>query len=209
MSHLNFWIWPFSTNFWPIKTDLSGNSVWPQALGFQKTRQIGPHFWHFFHELLSTQNVNVNVEWDFFCDFQTPWKGSDYEYTLPLEHGLVAGSVYKETLVYLEEAMAQMKPMTSVLRLLCLLSLFNNGISSGDFERVKHQFLQTYGFDKIYLMQKLKNMGLLTSREALVALKASMQGSKDKTSAPSFFQVAKKLGLNTTSNNPGNVVASR
>ena len=31
-----------------------------------------------FNELLSTQNVNVarfarNVEWDFFCDFQTPW----------------------------------------------------------------------------------------------------------------------------------------
>ena len=30
------------------------------------------------NELLSTQNVNVarfarNVEWDFFCDFQTPW----------------------------------------------------------------------------------------------------------------------------------------
>ena len=135
-------------------------------------------------------------------------KGSDYEYTLPLEHGLVAGSVYKETLVYLEEAMAQMKPMATILRLLCLLSLFNNGISSGDFERVKHQFLQTYGFDKICLLQKLKNMGILTSREALVALKASMQGSKDRTSAPSFFQVAKKLGLNSGANNPGNVVAS-
>ena len=31
-----------------------------------------------FNQLLSTQNVNVarfarNVEWDFFCDFQTPW----------------------------------------------------------------------------------------------------------------------------------------
>ena len=31
-----------------------------------------------FNWLLSTQNVNVarfarNVEWDFFCDFQTPW----------------------------------------------------------------------------------------------------------------------------------------
>ena len=31
-----------------------------------------------FSELLATQNVNVarfarNVEWDFFCDFQTPW----------------------------------------------------------------------------------------------------------------------------------------
>ena len=32
-----------------------------------------------FTELLSTPNVNVaryarNVEWDFFCDFQTPWR---------------------------------------------------------------------------------------------------------------------------------------
>ena len=31
MSHLNFWILAFSTNFCPIKTDLSGNTVWPQA----------------------------------------------------------------------------------------------------------------------------------------------------------------------------------
>ena len=35
------------------------------------------HFRH-FNQLLSTQNVNVarfarNVEWDFFCDFQTLW----------------------------------------------------------------------------------------------------------------------------------------
>ena len=33
-------------------------------------------FWLFFNELLFTQNVNLacyarNVEWDFFCDFQT------------------------------------------------------------------------------------------------------------------------------------------
>ena len=33
---------------------MSGNSVWPQALGFSKTRQVGP-FLEFFNELLSTQ----------------------------------------------------------------------------------------------------------------------------------------------------------
>ncbi len=77
VSHLNFSILAFSTNFWPFKTDLSGNSVWPQALGFQKLAKL-EHFWHFFNELLSTQKVNVarfarNVEWDYFCDFQTLW----------------------------------------------------------------------------------------------------------------------------------------
>ena len=46
MSHLNFWILAFSTNFWPIKTDLSGNTVWPQASGFQKLAKLD-HFWHF------------------------------------------------------------------------------------------------------------------------------------------------------------------
>ena len=141
------------------------------------------------------------------CEVIQSEKGPLYEYTLPLEHGLVAGSVYKETLVYLEEAMAQMKPMTVILRLLCLLSFCNNGISSGDFERMKHQFLQTYGFDKIGLLQRLKNMGLLTSREALVALKASMQ-SKDRTSTPSFLQVSKKLGLNNGPN-PSIVASSQ
>ena len=46
ISHLNFWILAFSTNFCPIKTDLSGNTVWPQALGFQKLAKMD-HFRHF------------------------------------------------------------------------------------------------------------------------------------------------------------------
>ena len=38
MSHLNFWHFP--PIFVPVKTDLSGNTVWPQASGFQN----GPFF---------------------------------------------------------------------------------------------------------------------------------------------------------------------
>ena len=38
---LNSLILAFSTNFCPIKTDMSGNTVWPQASVFQKTRQNG------------------------------------------------------------------------------------------------------------------------------------------------------------------------
>ena len=46
MSHLNFWILAFSTNFCLVKTDLSGNTVWPQASGFQKLAKMN-HFCHF------------------------------------------------------------------------------------------------------------------------------------------------------------------
>ena len=40
------WILAFPTNFCPFKTDLSGNTVWPQASGFQKLAKMN-HFWHF------------------------------------------------------------------------------------------------------------------------------------------------------------------
>ena len=40
MSHLKFWILAFSSNFCPFKTDLSGNTVWPQTSGFQKLAKL-------------------------------------------------------------------------------------------------------------------------------------------------------------------------
>ena len=40
MSHLNFSILAFSLNFYPIQIDLSGNTVGPQASGFQKLAKI-------------------------------------------------------------------------------------------------------------------------------------------------------------------------
>ena len=41
-----FGILEFFTNFCPIKIDLPGNTVWPQASGFQKLAKIDI-FWHF------------------------------------------------------------------------------------------------------------------------------------------------------------------
>ena len=72
-SECRIWILAFFFIFCPIKTDLSGNTVWPQASVFQKLAKID-HCWHF----LSKQDVNVarfarNVEWDFFFDFETTW----------------------------------------------------------------------------------------------------------------------------------------
>ena len=45
-SKYRIWILAFCTNFCPIKTDLSGNTVWPQALDFQKFTKMD-HCWHF------------------------------------------------------------------------------------------------------------------------------------------------------------------
>ena len=46
MSHLNFLILAILANFCPIKSDLSGNTVWPQASDFQKLPKMD-NYWHF------------------------------------------------------------------------------------------------------------------------------------------------------------------
>ena len=53
MSHLDSLILAFSTNFFLLKSDLSGNTVLLHASGFQKIR---------------------NVEWDFFSSFSFIFK---------------------------------------------------------------------------------------------------------------------------------------
>ena len=57
MSHLTFSILAFSTNFCPIKSDLSGNTIWQQASGFQKFARLSIFGILFY--VMSTQNVNV------------------------------------------------------------------------------------------------------------------------------------------------------
>ena len=75
---LYFPILEFSTNFCPIKSDLSGYTIWLQECKLQVFKK-SPKLTIFgiFDQLLSTQRVNVarfarNDEWDFFCNFQTP-----------------------------------------------------------------------------------------------------------------------------------------
>ena len=53
-----------------------------ENVAFSKTRQNGT-FLAFLINLCPLKNVNVarfarNVEWDFFCDFQTLWKRSEF-----------------------------------------------------------------------------------------------------------------------------------
>ena len=74
MSHLNFWNLAFSNHFCPIKSCLSGNTVWVVASVCEKLAKLS--IFGIFIELLSTQNRNVacfarNVECDFFCYFPT------------------------------------------------------------------------------------------------------------------------------------------
>ena len=71
-----FDFWYFLPILVQLKLTCLVTLFWPQAAGFQNLAKRS--IFGIFYKLLSTQYVNVarfarNVEWDFFCDFQTPW----------------------------------------------------------------------------------------------------------------------------------------
>ena len=76
---MNYSILAFSTIFRPIKVDMSGNTVWPQASGFQKIAKID-HSWNFQWFFVNVARSANNVQWDFLCDFQTPCLFRDWHH---------------------------------------------------------------------------------------------------------------------------------
>ena len=83
-----------------------------------------------------------------------------------------------------------------------------------DLDRIKTQFLQTYGFERLLTFNKLLRMGLLSSRDTLARrtiqagqqLQGSSHSSSTQRTAGSvpFQQVVKKLGLSVKNPNQQN-----
>ena len=146
-------------------------------------------------------------------------KGPIYEKVVPIELSLLQGTGYKDALLTLEDFIAQKYPIDCVLKLMCLTSHCNSGIVTSDMERIKSQFLQTYGFERLININRLLGMGLIYTRETLARrtiqagaqhLQATSHAPSQKTNSIPFQQVVKKLGLSnksstqqTTDANPG------
>ncbi len=53
------------------------------------------------------------------------------------------------------------EPIEKILRLLCLMSLCENGISEKYLNQIKKDIFQTYGFEHILTLKNLEKMGML------------------------------------------------
>ncbi|CAI6001439.1 unnamed protein product [Closterium sp. NIES-64] len=79
---------------------------------------------------------------------------------------------------YIEDAMAQGHPMSTVLRLLSLVSLTNGGIPKARFDHLRREFLQAYGFLHVFSLDNFERAGLIKRQEGRstwVAVKRSLR----------------------------------
>lgn len=84
---------------------------------------------------------------------------------LEVEHTILRGKEYQKSFEYIEELINRKFKMNEVLRLMVLLSRTNDGLSSSDYNQLCNQFLHNYGFDKLFLLQRLQKAGFFESSD--------------------------------------------
>ena len=104
-------------------------------------------------------------------------KGSHFESQLPVEHALVSGTNYKENVSFIEDSMALLKPMIIPMRLICLLSHCSGGLSLLDYQKLKTQFVQAYGFQHLITWNNLVKMGIISVKGGLLQSSGQMEKS--------------------------------
>uniref|UniRef100_A0A8D0E892 VPS33B late endosome and lysosome associated n=1 Tax=Salvator merianae TaxID=96440 RepID=A0A8D0E892_SALMN len=135
----------------------------------------------------------------------------DFQELLKTEHALLEGFDIRESVSFIEEHIdRQVSPIDS-LRLLCLLSITENGLAPKDYRSLKTQYLQSYGPEHLLTFHNLKHLGLLTEQapgETLTAVESKVSKLvTDRTAGKlsdafsslgrksNFRGISKKLGL--------------
>ncbi|KAM4630401.1 vacuolar protein sorting-associated protein 33B [Polymixia lowei] len=89
----------------------------------------------------------------------------DFQELLKTEHSLLEGFEIRECISFIEEHINRQGSMVESLRLLCLLSLTENGLLPKDYRSLKSQYLQSYGVDHLFTFTNLRQLGLLVEQQ--------------------------------------------
>lgn len=125
-------------------------------------------------------------------------KGDFQEY-IQTEHSLLEGSGFRENLNYIEESINKQNNLLNNLKLLCLMSLTNDGIPSREYKSLKTQFIQSHGFEQMITFYNLQKIGLLreqeTGTQSTKALPKMAAGMAALAKSSSFKNLRKRLNL--------------
>ncbi|XP_050403555.1 vacuolar protein sorting-associated protein 33B [Patella vulgata] len=129
------------------------------------------------------------------CEYimSTKSKGSFEEFT-HVEHCLLQGSDTKECINFIEECLYKQTNWLTVLRLICLLSLTEDGIQSKDYKSLRTKFLHSHGFDLMPSWFNLKKLGILTEYE-LPQVNKPLGKMASITRRGQFKSLSKRLNL--------------
>lgn len=119
-----------------------------------------------------TRHVNIAQHLSKFTTKQT------FLSRLSMEQTLVEGQNYDASFTYVEEMIHKQEQVESVLRLLILLSITNNGLPKKHFDYLRRELLHSYGFEHMFTLSNLEKAGLLIKQETKSNWQAVKKGLK-------------------------------
>ncbi|GIY46505.1 vacuolar protein sorting-associated protein 33B [Caerostris extrusa] len=102
----------------------------------------------------------------------------DFQDRLRIERDILEGKNFKECLEYIEDVINKQEHYSSALRLMCLLSISQDGLLSDDYQSLATQFRQSYGSKYILTLHKLKKLGLFVEQIPLLPPSGTAKSSK-------------------------------
>jgi len=122
-----------------------------------------------FHEYLTTEfkaantdhislTTHLNVAVHIISNHT---KSAKFEKRLDVELAMIEGRDIDQCEEYIEACIAKQEPLLQVYRLLVLLSI-THGIKAKKFDWLKHEILQTYGFQQMFTLNNLEKLSLFS-----------------------------------------------
>ncbi|XP_047498361.1 vacuolar protein sorting-associated protein 33B-like [Penaeus chinensis] len=104
------------------------------------------------------------------CEAITTRTRKDFDSQLSIEHGLVTGAgTATEAQTFLKDCLARMLPLHANLRLLCLLSLTQDGLSRDRYNMLSQRLLAAHGHRHLVTLQHLRQIGLLAVNDSFTS----------------------------------------
>ncbi|KAK3607859.1 hypothetical protein CHS0354_038288 [Potamilus streckersoni] len=85
---------------------------------------------------------------------------ADFEEYIQTEHSLIEGSSLRSCMNYIEDTINKQEQLIGTLRLMCLLSLTQDGVPARDYRNIKTWFLHSHGFEHMLTFYNMKKLGL-------------------------------------------------
>lgn len=131
----------------------------------------------------NNQMRNTNLHLNMSFKLLTAMKEKRRKENLDFEQDFLEGELSKRFYETLSNRIVGSEPLHDTYRLLCICSLVFNGLDEKEYEKIRREIFETYGFEQIVTFNRLEHSGLIRK--------------KDKKKNPkSWFESNKKaLGL--------------
>ena len=169
----------------------SQNKESNKSISLNKLKELTEEINYFMSSIKDNLIMNENI----INHIVQPIKDPNYLKYIEKEQLMLSGDLPDNLYSYYDEYLCEQRELTSLIKLMILESLTQNGVK--DYQKLKREIINIYGYQQIFLFRDLESLGWLKEKELLKNLR--------KIIDITYSQINEKLELIKFSNEPNKI----